>query len=199
MIGFLRGEVIDLDDTSIVLLVGNIGYEINFGIEPRSFCHLEEILSIYTYLNVREDAMELYGFQSKRDKDIFMQLKTVTGIGAKSAIQMTSAIEADTLIQAIIHGDERVLQKLPGCGKKTSQRIILELQDRFRKIYDITDQPEAMNSMVHNGVLDDISLALIALGYQNKEISTALASLGDISNRTEQEIIKDALTLLRKN
>lgn len=199
MIGFLRGEVVELRDNEILLLVGDVGYEVFLGSDPRSLTGLGETLGIHTYLNVREDAMELYGFRSRMEKDLFMELKTVSGIGAKSAIAMIAASDAEALIRAIASGDEAALRRLPGCGKKTSQRMILELGERFQKTYDLTGQatvpPIAAQAQ---GALRDVELALSALGYQEREIAQALSSLGDLEASDEQTLLKAALKALRE-
>ncbi|MDY6294778.1 MAG: Holliday junction branch migration protein RuvA, partial [Schwartzia succinivorans] len=131
MIGFLRGRVAHLLADCCLLDVGGVGYRVYIASATRSRLHMGEEATLFTHLSVREDALTLYGFYSQEEYDIFQQLISVSGIGPKVALGILSAISVDKLCAAI-HGQQlTVLTKLPGIGKKSAQRLILELKDKI--------------------------------------------------------------------
>lgn len=197
MIGYLTGKVFALDAKSLILMVGGVGYELQFGCDPRVRFQVGEDLSVYTYTNVREDAIELYAFETGRDRDVFHQLRSVTGIGAKSAVAMVAAVGADEIIRAVLAKDEKALLKLPGCGKKTAGRILLELDQAF----DPADLPEEWapdQVAAPSSALDVVTDALLGLGYQMVEIE-AVRPLLSKEKEDESALLKEALTLLGKH
>lgn len=178
----------------MILMVGGIGFELNFGCDPRTRFQSGQNLDVYTYTNVREDALELYAFSTIRERDVFHKLRGVTGIGAKSAIAMVAFQGADSLIKAIISKDEKALLKLPGCGKKTAARILLELEQAFSGEDIPADLKTEMPTVTHSNI-ETVILALESLGYQKSEIDAVKSQL-DKDSTDESRLLKQALALL---
>ena len=129
MIAFVRGTAVDMTENSVIVEAGGIGYEIYMTGTDLSQIHMGEEVKIHTYFNVREDAMQLYGFRSKDDLQMFKLLLGVNGVGPKAAVGVLAGITADELRFAILSDDVKTLSKAPGIGKKTAQKLILELKD----------------------------------------------------------------------
>lgn len=128
MIAFVRGTAVDMTENSVIVEAGGIGYEIYMTGTDLSQIHMGEEVKIHTYFNVREDAMQLYGFRSKDDLQMFKLLLGVNGVGPKAAVGVLAGITADELRFAILSDDVKTLSKAPGIGKKTAQKLILELK-----------------------------------------------------------------------
>ena len=132
MIAFVRGTAVDMTENSVIVEAGGIGYEIYMTDTDLSQIHMGEEVKIHTYFNVREDAMQLYGFRSKDDLQMFKLLLGVNGVGTKAAVGVLAGITADELRFAILSDDVKTLSKAPGIGKKTAQKLILELKDKMK-------------------------------------------------------------------
>ena len=129
MIAFVRGTAVDMTENSVIVEAGGIGYEIYMTGTDLSQIHMGEEVQIHTYFNVREDAMQLYGFRSKDDLQMFKLLLGVNGVGPKAAVGVLAGITADELRFAVLSDDMKTFSKAPGIGKKTAQKLILELKD----------------------------------------------------------------------
>lgn len=180
MIGFLRGRVAHLLADCCLLDVGGVGYRVYIASATRSRLHMGEEATLFTHLSVREDALTLYGFYSQEEYDIFQQLISVSGIGPKVALGILSAISVDKLCAAI-HGQQlTVLTKLPGIGKKSAQRLILELKDKIAAgsgdiaADDVSDMP-----VVGDDTISEATAALISLGYSQAEIDPVMRRAGE--------------------
>ena len=132
MISFVRGIAADMTENSVIVETGGIGYEIYMTGEGLSQLHMGEEVKIHTYFQVREDAMQLYGFLKKDDLQMFKLLLGVNGVGPKAAMGVLSGITADELRFAVLSDDVKTLSKAPGIGKKTAQKLILELKDKLK-------------------------------------------------------------------
>lgn len=202
MIGYLKGNILEKSPQNVLVLVQDMGYEVY--ISEKTYYQLGEIndeVSFLIYTNVREDAIELYGFLEDLDKKVFLHLISVSGIGAKSAIQILGKVDAGNLIQSILSGDVNYLTKLPGVGKKTANRIVVELADKFKKEYSFTDveikvQKEPL-SQVYTDVLGDVIEGLKGLGYGEKEIMPTIERL-DTKDKSAEALFKEALSWLAK-
>lgn len=186
MIGFLQGKAIYTDDKSIILNVQGVGYEI---LLPLSFLvklKLEEDLSIFVHTHVREDQITLFGFENAGEKDIFKKLISVSGIGPRSALAMLSVATTQNIIRAIESGEVNNFPKIPGVGKKTLEKLILELRGKFDNIL-IDDESEDMRNA---------KMALESLGYNARDISTVLSTLHPELNMND--IIREALKVLSR-
>jgi len=180
MFSYLKGIVEDIFDTQVIIEVNDIGYKVfmpNTSIEqlpPKG-----DTVKIHTYYYVREDQQTLFGFISKEERDFFIHLTSVSGIGPKIGINILSQLSFKSLIKAIIEKDLMVLKNLSGVGAKKAERLVMELKDKIAKLYSAEDY--AASSVSEKNVLDkdleqDLRLALKTLGYRTEEINRALSS-----------------------
>lgn len=200
MIGFIRGEIAEVTDENLVLEAGGIGY--NIKITPNIASYLPGIgedVKIYTYLSVREDAMNLYGFLTKDDLDFFKLLIGVNGIGPKGAQGILSGISADDLRFAILSGDVKAITKAPGIGTKTAQRIILDLKDKLNlaDAFDLQVNRHAKNAagaaQGMTGAKQEAVEALTALGYSGTDALKAVRKAAADDSMDVEAILKAAL------
>ena len=180
MISFLRGKTVNTGTDHVVIDVGGIGYKvfvpttvIGKAAEP------QQDITLHTYLHVREDAMQLFGFMAESDRGIFELLLQVSGIGPKVALAVLSATTVPSLVQAVINEQVNVLTQIPGVGKKMAQRVIVELKDKFAKIDVGGDGESGMTEFVPGpeDTAGDALQALAALGYNPAEAKKALAKV----------------------
>ena len=185
MYGYIVGIVTKISPKYIICENNGVGYLI---IVPNPFSYkLNEEYKIYTHQYVREDVLELYGFMTDEEKELFLKLISVSGIGPKSALSILATGTVGEICRAIESRNDAYLRKFPGIGSKASQQIILDLAGKLSISND---------GFVTNSKLDDVSDALIALGYSKKEISKVLGKLD--GNLEEGELIKEALKKLVK-
>lgn len=170
MIAYLKGKVIYKGKNYIILNVGNVGYRIQ---TLSGFDLSDEDVEVFTHLAVREDAQTLYGFKNMDELDLFETLISVSGVGPKSALGILSISDPDTLKFAIAREDASILTKVSGIGKKTADRIILELKNKF-SVSPENDLPEkGKEIMDHSDALD----ALVSLGYSPMQAKKALSKV----------------------
>ncbi len=170
MIGFLRGKVAYLLADDCLLDVGGVGYRVTVSGMTRSKLRQGEQAMLFTYLSVREDALQLYGFATQEEYDVFLQLIGVSGIGPKVALGILSSTTVSGLCSAIANKQASLLTKLPGIGKKSAERLILELKDKLAFV-GIGDGEEAFveAAPLGDGILDEAAAALASLGYTPAE------------------------------
>lgn len=191
MIARLNGKLIEKSPPLIVVDCHGVGYEVE--VPMSTFYHLPEIgqpVQLLTHFVVREDAQLLYGFGSEQEKNTFKQLLKVNGIGAKSALSILSGISIDDLTHAVSQQEVGMLTRIPGIGKKTAERLLLELKDKFVVTGSTSAQPQAKSAS------HDILNALVALGYNEREASAAVKLLDKEISVTDG--IKQALKHLSK-
>lgn len=197
MIGFLRGVLFEKGSGYIIVDVGGVGYEVSVPANSGAYLSSEgEEVMIYTTMIVREDDVSLYGFSRKGELDAFRKLITVNGVGAKAGISILSSFTLEQLQQAIVFEDVKALTKANGIGKKTAERIVLELKDKF----DVAETASAGDSIAEGQMpagaaspgREEAVSALVALGYSRGEATSALAGVKDTDLSTE-EYIKRAL------
>lgn len=192
MIGFLRGKVAGLLPEYCLLDVAGIGYRVFISAATRGRLRLGEEATLYTHLAVREDALLLYGFSRQEEYEIFQLLISVSGIGPKVALGALSAISVEALCQALRGQQLSQLTKLPGIGKKTAERLILELKDKVRAGEDGEDSAaDTFAAPVGEERIAEAMAALTALGYSAAEIEPVLRRAGHCS--TAEETIRFAL------
>lgn len=204
MIGMIRGQVEHLlAPTAIVMTASGIGYEIELPLN--AFCQLQlnQPATLWTQLIVREDAHLLFGFLTYQDRELFRQLLKVNGVGAKMALAMMSTLSLSELKNHVVNGDETALTRIPGVGKKTAQRLIVELADKLKTLGD-TVIPTGQASLPMGDssneavVIAEVEAGLIALGYRDKEAQAAIkhakSQLDD--PLTTQNLLKLALKSL---
>ncbi len=190
MIGKLTGTLIDKQPGKILLEVNQIGYEIEISLaDYANLPDLNTKLEVFTHLHVREDAQLLYGFLDKNTKETFRQLIKANGVGAKLALVILAGLDANQLTNAVQNKDVTLLTKIPGIGKKTAERLIIELSDKLTSDLQLaTDaQPDASNQNKA-----EAEAALVALGYKNTQARKALNSIAE-PNMTVQQLIRLAL------
>ena len=189
MIAYIKGTVEQLAEQSVVLDNAGIGYTVNVSTSTLSrLPHKGELSKLYTYLQVKEDDMSLFGFLTQEDLRIFRLLISISGIGPKVAMAVLSAMNANQITSAIANGDAIAFSRVSGVGKKTAQRITLELQDKIKT-------PEATITEVFSSDKQDAIDALLSLGYsQNESVRAVLASATE--NMPTDQIIRQALKKL---
>ncbi len=196
MYAFIEGKVCEKNAGELVLLAGGVGYQINCSMNTLAAAPaLGETMRCYTYLSVREDAMELFGFASREEKRMFLSLTGVSGVGPKMALALLGSMPLKELNLAILLGDVTALSRAPGIGKKTAQRIALELKDKVSQ-EDVSAVASGasvapLQSMAADCVTEALE-ALQALGYTPAEARNAVQSVRDQSDKTD-ELIKLAL------
>ena len=195
MYAFIEGEVCEKTNGSIVLLAGGVGWQLSCSNNTlQAAPALGSVMRCHTVLSVREDAMELFGFATREEKEMFQQLTSISGIGPRTALGVLGAMPLRDLNLAILLGDVNALSRAPGIGKKTAQRIALELKDRISQSSVSTQADSAaapMQALAGDGVSEAIE-ALIALGYSSTEARQAVSRVRDSSDQPE-ELIRLAL------
>ena len=199
MIAFVRGTAVDMTENSVIVETGGIGYEIYMTGTDLSQIHMGEEVKIHTYFNVREDAMQLYGFRSKDDLQMFKLLLGVNGVGPKAAVGVLAGITADELRFAILSDDVKTLSKAPGIGKKTAQKLILELKDKMKledafeiKLAHEQEKAAAGLGEVSDGRQEAVE-ALVALGYSSTDALRAVRKVTDVAPDDVEVLLKAAL------
>ena len=182
MIGFLRGKVARLSLDFCFLDVAGVGYRVFISGATHGRLHMGEEVTLFTHLAVREDAMTLYGFFSEEEYELFQMLISVTGIGPKAALGILSNITPENLCLAVRNKKADILTKAPGIGKKSAERIILELKDKMKGF--MTEH----EAIVEEGLLAEAGAALLSLGYTQAEFTPILRRAKDC---------KDAEALIR--
>ena len=195
MFYYLSGTVTHIEPYLAVIDCGGVGYACRTTSYTLSALKKGDKGKLFTHLNVREDAMELYGFATQEELNLFQQLISVSGVGPKAALSILSASTPANLALSIITGDEKALTCAQGIGKKIAQRIILELKDKLAKGQTINGAGETYGG---TGVkLSEASAALAVLGYSQGEINLALKGI-DLDALTLEEVIKQALKKMMK-
>ena len=224
MIGYLQGEILEHADGKMLVGVGDrksfgvVGYFVSI---PQSAAYgafaAGQRIELFIYSHVREEAFDLYGFNSKFEKTLFITLLSVNGIGPKSALGILSGVESTQLLDAILQGDQAFLTKVPGIGKKTAERVVVELKDSVRKKIDLglfdgmgkspthsqldkrEIQSHAYGGKVESSVIKDAKDALLSLGYRDQEIHQLFGRVlenGDFRPQRAEDLIKTALRQL---
>lgn len=194
MFAHIEGILTEKNKDNVVIDVNGVGYELTVSTSTLSQAgKTGDRVKLYAYLSVREDAMELFGFYTRDEKRMFEKLKSVSGIGAKSALQILSAMSVQELSLALATGDVQALLRAPGIGKKTAQRLMLELKDKVENEDLVaTGKPAAANVSGAGNAMGDAIEALIALGYPANEAARAVTRASEQATTTD-EIIRLAL------
>jgi Holliday junction DNA helicase RuvA len=192
MIAQISGTVAHKVPGEVVVDVGGVGYQVFIPLNV--FYRLPEIgapVSLYIHTHLREDALQLFGFQEPREKQVFLLLNSVTGIGPKLAVNILSGIPADELAQAIKDEDELRLVSIPGVGKKLAERMIVELRDKFT----VMQVPLAEAATPGNGsqLMQDAVSALVNLGYRKAEVEKNVRDAVQTGKQGLEEVIKEVL------
>ena len=203
MISFICGQVADTTENSVIIETGGIGYEVFMtGTAIEQVVRMEGKVKVHTYFHVREDAMQLYGFWNKDDLQMFRLLLGVNGIGPKAALGVLAGLTSNELRFAVLSDDVKTLSKAPGIGKKTAQKLILELKDKL-KLEDAFEKKLAHEQEAavfagadfHDGRQEAVE-ALTALGYSSSEALKAVRRVTDVDPGDVEAILKAALKQL---
>ena len=203
MIAFLRGRVLDKQPNKITVDVQGVGYEVHVPLSTYYDVGEEGAeIALRVHTHVREDAIQLFGFRTGREKDLFLRLTSVSGIGPKLAITILSGMSPDELIPAIRTNDLGRLTAIPGIGKKTAERLIIELRDRMAALSGPEVEEAYAASRSAGGpdaVRDDVVAALLSLGYQKAQAEKAVSRvLERESDRTIEHVLRESLKLLSR-
>jgi Holliday junction DNA helicase RuvA len=196
MIAYVRGTIFSKNPQSVVVDIHGIGYQIFIPLS--TFYQLPDetkTVSLYVYTHVRQDILQLFGFQTEMEKQVFLLLISVSGIGPKVALNILSGMGFEELLSAIVREDSEKISSIPGVGKKTSQRIILELKEKASKIAEgIEVAPEAKLEIRDREIYEDALSALINLGYPSKAAKKAIeAALRNGHEMNIETLLKEAL------
>jgi Holliday junction DNA helicase RuvA len=193
MIGYLSGKIISKKPTKIIIDVGGVGYLVNISISTFEKLADKEEASLYTYLSVKEDSLDLYGFYTVAEKEMFELLISVSGIGPKTAQSILSGIQIDDLKEALKTGNISRIISVPGIGRKTAERMMVELRD---KVDSLAESIEGISFSTSN-VRTDAIAALVNLGYNQKVADRAVRAVTDKNpNISIEDLVKEALSVL---
>lgn len=200
MISYIRGELASIGEDQIIVEVNGIGYGIFMAGQAMTMLPpIGNEVKIHTYLNVREDAMQLFGFLTKDDLKVFRLLIGVNGIGPKGGLNILSKMTPDDLRFAVLAGDVKAISAAPGIGKKTAEKLIIELKDKL-SIDDVLAKEEEEPSALQGGSGSDIQSeavqALVALGYGSAESLKAVKKVTVTASMTVEELLKQSLKFM---
>ena len=194
MYSYIKGELVEIQPESIVVEAGQIGYDIRM---PANMVGrlggIGQSVKVYTYLHVKEDLMELYGFLSRDDLQVFRLLLGVNGIGPKGALAILTALTPDDLRIAVLGEDAKAIAKAPGIGSKTAQRVILELKDRLSLVPvagNVSPAAQAISQDSSSAVKAEAVQALVALGYSSSEAWKSVGKIELAPEMTVEELLK---------
>lgn len=192
MIGFLTGKIISSKPTQIILDVNGVGYLVNISISTFEKISDKESISLYIHTSVKEDSITLFGFYTQSEKEMFELLISISGIGPKVSLGILSGIAVDDLKDAIANGNVSRLIAIPGIGRKTAERVVLELRNKV-------DSIKSDGSIKETSVKDEAVAALATLGYQRQVAEKVVRDLlAENSNFSLEELIRKALAGLNK-
>ena len=196
MIDQISGKIISINDNYIVLRVGGLGIKVNISANFASKLVNEDLITLVTYLNVREDALDLYGFKNDSERNLFLMLISISGIGPKLAVSILSGVELDELKLNILSGDIKSLTSIPGVGAKTAKRIIIELKD---KLSNTTTTELGFEDDFASKISKDVLSALVGLGYSESMATEVIKRINPAkSNKSIESLIKESLKILNE-
>jgi holliday junction DNA helicase RuvA len=193
MIAYIDGKLTHKDPTYVIIDVNGIGYQIKISLSTYSSLPAGERCKLHTYLHIKEDAHTLYGFTTAAEKEVFLHLISISGVGPNTGLMILSSLSVEEVQQAIIREDVRTIQQVKGIGAKTAQRVILELKDKMKKEVLLSDS--VVPAAAHNTNRAEALSALVTLGFAKnvaeKTLDTIIKREG--GNLSVEELIKFAL------
>ena len=196
MIDQISGKIISINDNCVVLEVGGLGIKVNISANFASKLVNEDLITLVTYLNVREDALDLYGFKNDSERNLFLMLISISGIGPKLAVSILSGVELDELKLNILSGDIKSLTSIPGVGAKTAKRIIIELKDKLSKT---TTTELGFEDEYSSNISKDVLSALVGLGYSESMATEVIKRINPAkSDKSIESLIKESLKILNE-
>lgn len=193
MIAYINGKLAYKEPTYVIIDVNGVGYHINISLTTYSAIKEQENCMLQTYLHVKEDSQTLYGFSTAREKKIFLDLISISGVGPSTGLMVQSSLSAEELQHAIVNEDVKTIQSVKGIGGKTAQRIILELKDKLAKEGFVSEGNSSSNS--NNSIRLEALSALITLGFNKTIAEKTIDKILKVSGNkiTLEELIKQAL------
>ena len=196
MIDQISGKIISINDNYVVLAVGGLGIKVNISANFASKLVNEDLITLVTYLNVREDALDLYGFKNDSERNLFLMLISISGIGPKLAVSILSGVELEELKSNILSGDIKSLTSIPGVGAKTAKRIIIELKD---KLSNTTTTELGFEDDFGSKISKDVLSALVGLGYSESMATEVIKRINPAkSDKSIESLIKESLKILNE-
>ncbi len=198
MYAYIKGKIEHISEDSVIIDNNGIGYNILTSGNVTSKLSLHDMVTIYTYLHVREDGMTLFGFLNQDEITIFKMLISVSGIGPKGALAIMTQLTVDELRIAVLSEDYKAISKANGVGAKTAQRVVIELKDKFKLddvllgISEDNDLPDTGS----NDIITETAMALTSLGYSNVEALRAIKKVKDADKLSVEELLKAALKFI---
>ena len=196
MIDQISGKIISINNNYVVLGVGGLGIKVNISATFASKLVNEDLITLVTYLNVREDALDLYGFKNDSERNLFLMLISISGIGPKLAVSILSGVELEELKSKILSGDIKSLTSIPGVGAKTAKRIIIELKD---KLSETITTELGFEDNFGSKISRDVLSALVGLGYSESIAIEVIKRINPVnSDKSIEILIKEALKILNE-
>lgn len=198
MISYVSGKLKEVLQDSIVVETNGIGFAIFFPASNfKNLPAIDEDIKVFTYMNVKEDEMSLYGFLTREDREMFLKLLTVNGVGPKGALNIISTLGFSTLMKAISSDDSKLISQVQGIGAKTASKICIELGDKIRKMnfegkVDIIKQNNTENQKI-NAIKDEVAEAMVKLGFKENRAREILSNLNIKGDESTSDILKLAL------
>jgi Holliday junction DNA helicase RuvA len=194
MIGFLKGTIIHTEETTVILETGGVGYEIEVPISTLySLSSREEVVQLYIHTHVREDAITLFGFSTSGERILFRKLVSLSGVGPKLALAILGSLETRELLEAVEHSNIVALTSIPGVGKKTAERLILELKSSLPKLMGQLGATISSSSFETRSTGSDVISALENLGFKYSEAERAIAKVSGGDEMDFEELFRLAL------
>lgn len=199
MLSYIIGEVAEISGDTVVIENNGIGFNVKTSaMTIDNLPPVGDMVRIYTYLHVREDAMQIFGFLSKDELEVFKLLLNVNGIGPKGALGILSAISTDDLRFAVLSDDVNLIKSCPGVGAKTAQKLIIELKDKLRleDAFEMAVNNNSRKNTVKDNtviVMNEAVEALVSLGYGSKDAIAAVKKVENIQDKNSEQILKEAL------
>ncbi len=190
MYAYIKGTVTEVSENVVVLDVGGVGYEIYVSMSTLESCRVGEVKTLYTFLNVKEDEMSLFGFADKAEKKLFISLKSVGGIGPKLALTILGGMKLRDLALNIVSGNSSALSGIKGIGKKTAERIVIELKDKLSADFEGTVETPLETELT--GKAEEAAMVLVALGYKREAAIKAVSEVFS-EDMTVNQIVHKAL------
>ena len=190
MITHLKGKLVEKSPTNVVIEVNGVGYWVNISLTTFSQIADNENIKIFTHLQIKEDSHSLYGFYTKKEREIFRLLISVSGVGTSTARTMLSSLDPQQVVEAISSNNVSIVQSVKGIGSKTAQRLIIELRDKILKIYDIDETYVNSNNTTREEALSALEVLGINKKSSERLVDNIIKENQDIS---VEEIIKETL------
>lgn len=197
MISYIRGELVGIEEDKVIVDVSGVGFGIYMPVQSMNCLpSIGEEVKLHTYMNVREDAMQLFGFLTRDDLNVFKLVIGVSGIGPKGGLSILSQLTPDELRFAVMSHDVKAISASPGIGKKTAEKLIIELKDKLSiedVLEHVSDTSSKVSTHANSGIQAEAVQALVALGYGNSEALKAVKKVEILEETTVEDILKQAL------